>query len=448
MPKHSAIEYYAADETTFFEDAGDGTGDKKHADDESKDVLETFFEMVDEKTEEEVEVIDWEAIAREHEAEVVQQQTREFLEELIYKIVNEAEYRSEEEILAESLDKRRLLAIFAEKCLEYETETAYNHLLDQKITKHLLRKKLTSQISPSKLDAASKPKYFAALWRLEKHLTREAATRKKYETIRNELLQELKECEEKQKAEIQSFETLVKLKLSGNDLEHLNHRILPHVAEIREFRKRISSTRFRLILLEDTHAKLKIKLAELENLGNDLTVTDYYNLHNQNQGLQKKLEGMHLQLVMLYSDDLRSFILFLVERDRDLRKLHYRLQRHLHILGHYGETKDRLYQVIGMQRYQLEEAKYHREYLRRRLQKLTLRRIRTRQQIKEMSLNAGLLDKPFLMHDYDNTIQFLKEEREIVARLRVTVATLQSKINVLEKRLSNNLSIKGKASLK
>ena len=128
-----------------------------------------------------------------------------------------------------------------------------------------------------------------------------------------------------------------------------------------------------------------------------------------------------------------------------MQKLHFRLQKNIHILSHYGETKDRLHQIISLQRFGLEERKFERDFIRRRLQKLTLQRLRTRQQIKEMSLKAGLLDKPLLLYDYDNTLEILKEGKETVARLRATVDTLQNKINVLEKSLSTNLSIKGKA---
>ena len=136
-----------------------------------------------------------------------------------------------------------------------------------------------------------------------------------------------------------------------------------------------------------------------------------------------------------------SFILFPLERDGNLNKLHYRLQKNLNILAHYAETKDELNQFVQRQRLQFKELRFEQERRRRHLQNLNIKRLRTRQEIKEMSFKAGLLDKPLLMYDFDNTVERIEVDKERIANLRATLATIEHKIKIFEESLSNKAII-------
>ncbi|TMW42903.1 hypothetical protein DOY81_012018 [Sarcophaga bullata] len=210
------------DYTEFSEVITEATIHAKEMVEAPEDMLENLIEQVDvtDEDEDKDKDIDWYTLAREREIQKLQEQTKEFLSVLIRKVVERSEFRTKEEILAENLDKRKLLVELAEKCLQYQNALDCNRALERKVVGSLIRKELISQLRPSKYDL----------------------------------------------------------------------RILPYIADMSEFRKRISSTRFRLILLEVTQAELNNKLAELKALGNDYTVDDYYTLHHKNQELQKKIE--------------------------------------------------------------------------------------------------------------------------------------------------------------
>ena len=213
------------DDTAFSEVSSEAISLAKEMDKASEGMLETFLDLADVKYKDEdkdKDAVDWYALAREREARNVQQQTKEFLAELIHKVVDRSEFRTKEEVLAENLDKRKLLVDLAEKCLQFKTEVGYNRILERKVVDFLKRKQLFSQIKPSKLDKLSKPKYHAALWEIEKQLARESATRNKYENTKNTLQEEIRKFEMKSNKQIQAFEELVKLKLCGNHLENLN----------------------------------------------------------------------------------------------------------------------------------------------------------------------------------------------------------------------------------
>lgn len=121
-----------------------------------------------------------------------------------------------------------------------------------------------------------------------------------------------------------------------------------------------------------------------------------------------------------------------------MKKQNFVLRNNINTLAHLSETKAALTKYVASQRLAFEELTNEREFLRCHLQNLTLGRMRIRQAIRELSASAGLLDKPLLIYDYDKTLERLNETKDIVARLRATLATIEQKINILERKLSNN----------
>lgn len=92
--------------------------------------------------------------------------------------------------------------------------------------------------------------------------------------------------------------------------------------------------------------------------------------------------------------------------------------------------------VIETERSSLDEFLSERNSLRQYIYQLKLKRARIRQELKELSIQGGLLDKPALMYDYDQTEKRLSGLRGLVNRLKITFETLQQKIVKLERRIS------------
>ena len=110
-------------------------------------------------------------------------------------------------------------------------------------------------------------------------------------------------------------------------------------------------------------------------------------------------------------------------------------------MTHYAETIDLLIEFVHRQRLELKQLRFQYRIRRHHLQDLNLRRLHTRQEIKAMSFKAGLLDKPLLMYDYDKTVEQIEKDKERIAHLRATLATIEHKIRILEESLSNSTVI-------
>lgn len=84
----------------------------------------------------------------------------------------------------------------------------------------------------------------------------------------------------------------------------------------------------------------------------------------------------------------------------------------------------------------MEEKTVRREDLRDQLYKLKLEHEDLKIQKNNMYAKCGLLFKPTLLFDYDDTMQIVTENREKVAEKRQTVKDLEKRIGSYLKRLS------------
>ena len=89
------------------------------------------------------------------------------------------------------------------------------------------------------------------------------------------------------------------------------------------------------------------------------------------------------------------------------------------------------------QHIKLNELQARRQALRHRVQELTQKRMRIHTQLNNVRWRAGLLDKPLLLKDYDETVQRIKQQRENNANLRATMHAMEEKIKRFEKILAD-----------
>lgn len=71
--------------------------------------------------------------------------------------------------------------------------------------------------------------------------------------------------------------------------------------------------------------------------------------------------------------------------------------------------------------------------LRERLFSLKLQRNRMHDQIKKLSIQGGLLDKPALMYDYDHTVERCRKQNYLNNSLKCTMRQMQKKIEEIRK---------------
>ncbi|KAI8126756.1 Coiled-coil domain-containing protein 96 [Lucilia cuprina] len=384
-----------------------------------EDTLETFLELEIETEVVQAEEIDWEALAREEEALRIQQNTQNFLNELINKAVEMAEYVSPERILKLNLDKRKLLMELAARYSNYLTEKSCCEFLNRQIVQHFRRKKTFRPITEDnqKTVQQDKQKLYFAKKRLDEILAREVKLLSSSTNVQTELREQYDTLKKKLEEQIQIFEGKVRKYLIRESWPKLNGIIEQLLLKMGKYRKEVSEVRFTLFLKQHTQARLTQLLTKLEDLGNGLNMKDFSHLQAENQALDKKIE----------------------ERNAELNKLHLRCHKDLHTLAHYKEKQQMLCTNITIQTSVLDALLENKHMLREHLYALKLQRNRISSQIKKLSSQGGLLDKPALMFDYDHTVDRCREQREIVNRLRQTMHLIQRKIDEIVKHCSHDL---------
>ncbi|TMW39166.1 hypothetical protein DOY81_015754, partial [Sarcophaga bullata] len=180
--------------------------------------------------------------------------------------------------------------------------------------------------------------------------------------------------------------------------------------------KEVRDVRLQLILKHQSYIELKKKVHNLEDLGYGLTVKSYFHMLHEAKELEARIK----------------------ERNVDLQKLHSSTQRSIHMLAHCKEKQDKLHSIMVQQHRKLNELQARRKAMRRRVQELTQQRMRIQTQLNEERLRAGLLDKPLLLKDYDETVERIKQQRENNANLRATMLAIETKIQRFEKILTDN----------
>ncbi|KNC27554.1 hypothetical protein FF38_10587 [Lucilia cuprina] len=384
-----------------------------------EDTLETFLELEIETEVVQAEEIDWEALAREEEALRIQQNTQNFLNELINKAVEMAEYVSPERILKLNLDKRKLLMELAARYSNYLTEKSCCEFLNRQIVQHFRRKKTFRPITEDnqKTVQQDKQKLYFAKKRLDEILAREVKLLSSSTNVQTELREQYDTLKKKLEEQIQIFEGKVRKYLIRESWPKLNGIIEQLLLKMGKYRKEVSEVRFTLFLKQHTQARLTQLLTKLEDLGNGLNMKDFSHLQAENQALDKKIE----------------------ERNAELNKLHLRCHKDLHTLAHYKEKQQMLCTNITIQTSVLDALLENKHMLREHLYALKLQRNRISSQIKKLSSQGGLLDKPALMFDYDHTVDRCREQREIVNRLRQTMHLIQRKIDEIVKHCSHDI---------
>ncbi|XP_065368900.1 uncharacterized protein LOC135961332 [Calliphora vicina] len=403
-------------EDILFEETGTTTYDKQ--DNEATDLFETFLELDLSKVDDAVDDIDWEALAKQQEAERLHQHTLEFINDIIHRVVEIAEFISPEQLQRQKLDKRKLFLEISHVYHQYEVELKVSELLNRKVVEFFKRKKLYRPIMQDNVKTLplEKLKYKKAMQHLDELLAKENAMNDSCSGLAKRLHNELEVTEQKVHNDVLMFEDLVKKNLFRESCPQSNALIEQLLRRMAKYRKEVSEVRYRMISKQHTHAILIGKLATLEDLGNGLTLKNYDHIQTENQNLDKKIE----------------------ERNVDLKKLYLRSRNCLHLLAHFKEKRTMINDIIATQRSALSDLYEERSSLRKYIYQLKLKRSRIRQQINELSIQGGLLDKPALMYDYDQTVERLDKHREIVNRLRVTLQTIQQRIIKLEKRLTRD----------
>ncbi|XP_036331852.1 coiled-coil domain-containing protein 96-like [Rhagoletis pomonella] len=363
-----------------------------------------------------------------------------FVEELIQLVVEAAEYKDTRDVLRKSIDKRKLMDEISEKLRELEIEQSARLYLNRKVVDHLKRKRQFHAIIE---DPAESVEYWMAKYReqLQKYdemLGKEEELKRVTTTKMIELNEILKEREHRYEEEAKEFERIVRKallphegtvntkKMSKKSAKYKDYlkNINAMLNEISTKRKEISNTRLMLIKKQHLFAELKERLSEIGNVGHGPNVTQFENLQNEVEQLSKKLE----------------------DRNTELAKARLQRQLDVHISTHMKERMLMLRNTLAVQRLSYSTWLQKRQETRRALHQQQMIRTQIRKDIKELDFQGGILSKPALMLDYDNTVAEVGHKQEIVRGLHFQYKKISEKIAKYEQMLASGVPNKLKVN--
>ncbi|XP_037826391.1 uncharacterized protein MAL8P1.12-like [Lucilia sericata] len=384
---------------------------------DDEDLLKNFFEKG-----QEIEVKDLDeyheakvALMRKEQERLILQHTSDFLNKLIDHCVAKAEYMDSNIILRKNLDKSKLLDEIKAKYELLEVERRVMRFLNRKCVEHFKRKcsfRLITADDPKTYSNDSK-NYYNALDNLDKLLITEDRTKSLCSAQVLETREQFKEKKQQTQTEVDQLEELIKTTFQRENFDKLKTSLSKHLDKMSVIRKEISDVRFRLLLKQHDVSELGQQRKILENLGNDLHLTQYETMETETNVLSKKLE----------------------ERNSALIRLHKHYNSDLHTMAHLKENQKMLRHIVSVKKKYLRKLLIQKNTCRTFISELKLKRQKIRSDIRNVSYQSGLLDKPILMRDYDETEEKANKLRQTIEDLKNTIEALTTKIGVLEKKV-------------
>lgn len=114
--------------------------------------------------------------------------------------------------------------------------------------------------------------------------------------------------------------------------------------------------------------------------------------------------------------------------------MRHRCTKHIHQLAFIHEKSSMLSANLEISKNILQVQTKRRDELRDQLHKLKLEHARLKTQKTDMYEKCGLLFKPALLYDYDDTHAFVMSRREKVRKYKNTIHDLETRIAHMEKR--------------
>ncbi|XP_050324003.1 coiled-coil domain-containing protein 96-like [Bactrocera neohumeralis] len=378
---------------------------------DESEVFETFMEMEKKQVIEEITEFDWIAYEREKELKSIAADTVIFLKELIVEVVEKSEYVDPNIFLRQHLDKASLIEEITKKMKLLEVEQKARSFLNRRVAEFFYRKGqyrvFTDDPPETILDEMNKLK--DATNKLDQMLCREEDLKSSTQQEIANTQQDVSVLQIKNQEKLQEFEELVKKSLAKKG-EHLTLEVDKDLRKMAKLREEISDARYILVQKQHSNATLSEQLKKLENLGNNFQMREFESLQNECQALDKKIE----------------------ERNAELVRSRVRCNADLHVLGHLKEKQAMIRSKIKIQKSCLAMLQAQKYTARKCIFDSKKQRSEMRKEIKELSYQCGLLDKPALMLDFDNTVEQINIVMEKVDKLRNKHDEILRKIVKLE----------------
>ncbi|KAH8275458.1 hypothetical protein KR026_007686, partial [Drosophila bipectinata] len=338
--------------------------------------------------------------------------TAEFLNDLLKEIVVRVEARNYENLLRSRFDKRKLLDELKVITNMHILERNMNNMLNNRMQEYF--KRLKNNRVFAKLSPADEQTYYSrytdALAHLD-HLKKRLEMAKLQHGIQlNRVLFDLHSAQQVTSFMEDHLEKIVRKTLYKPDRDQLARIVESNLRAIASKRREISDTRLFLITRKHTLGNLLRKIHALDTVTPDLAIKDFIAIQNETVAIEKKIE----------------------ERQSDLKKMRNQYLTELHLLQHNREKTSALGDKLQTMKDNLRINQDKQRRLRAKLYEVKLERTKLRKRYRDMAYKGGILSMPALMHEYDHTLDRLKEKSEKVQKLKESMKAITKRITFYE----------------
>ncbi|TMW43409.1 hypothetical protein DOY81_011511 [Sarcophaga bullata] len=301
-----------------------------------------------------------EELMKEQQKQLNFEQTIDFLNILIDQVVDKAEYIDENVILRKNLDKRKIITELSHIMDELSKEKSLMVFLNRQCYYHY-RRKSGHKHSSDDYSRERKEKLYENLIIFSQMLQKETETRVKCKERIRKCKEQYEIAKQQTNEEIKKFEKLITSTFHLDKHHNLKDTINSELTKLSEFRETVSHVRGRLLIDQHNFTELSMRMEKLEDLGHGLNLRDYDNLATETKALTKKIE----------------------ERDTMLDKLKVKCNSHIHTMAHLKEKQRWMRHIVSVQEDVLAELLEDKMDVRRYINKLRLKRMKLKQEIRE-----------------------------------------------------------------
>ncbi|KAL9914298.1 uncharacterized protein ACN2A1_001388 isoform 1-T6 [Glossina fuscipes fuscipes] len=357
---------------------------------------------------------DFEAWQKIEETRIIEESMGEFLVDVIKMAIESSERNNAINQLYNNLNKKKLMKELFKLRSEQEHENWLRTQLNRKCVEHYNRKKLYRTITEESTKVADyyNQKLYEQMIRLDNLLSEEETVKAKTENLILQLKKELEDLKALNQNELENFENMILHNIIRGDCNHLRNSMRGPMNNMARERKNISLLHRKIIAKQQIILSIKKKIADAENLGDGLNISDYRSIQHDISVLHGKIQ----------------------EREKDLVKMRNTLNKDIGQITHMRKKRSILVQQTAMQREALKEFCEKRDLVRVKLDSLTHKRMRLRQQIRNATLQSGLLSKPLLITDHEDAKKRVEALNETIENLRNKYELLEWRVQQLNKR--------------
>ncbi|XP_030384252.1 uncharacterized protein LOC115631591 [Scaptodrosophila lebanonensis] len=340
---------------------------------------------------------------------------RDFIHNMINRVVNHVEYMDPREVLSKSLSIPKLYSDLERVLSEYISERMFNECIGSKVVEFFRRAKMFRALSAlhPETKVQERERYRKALLQLD-HLKKiEKSTKHQCSYLMASVWMDITSNQTICFDTDDRFSEVVRKTLLRKDSEHLKRVIDVELRRMINVRNQISDVRIKLISRKHTEGRLHERSAKFDQITEDLTMNHFLAVYREVQTMDELAEEQNLEIT----------------------RLHSQVNKELHMLMHMREKTDMIKETLGHDKLNLQKKICEKEAMRKQLYRAEMEHGNNKKIKMEIHHQGGLLFNPKLMYDYDKTMDYVNGKRASVQKLKRVMRHLEQRIRNVEAKL-------------